>query len=65
MKCPKCMGKLTVTDTTYVNNDIYRRRKCTVCGNILYTIEFVVEYDDMFKKEWNKNHRSNKSKKEN
>lgn len=55
MKCPKCNGKVYVTDTT--NNDedheIYRRRVCKECGKIFYTTEFEVEYTDDFAKIYN------------
>lgn len=66
MLCPKCNGKVLVTDTRGTpNNDIYRERKCVNCGYIFYTIEFEVESTDDFKKEWSKYHRHWKEVKKN
>lgn len=54
MKCPKCGGKATVKNTLHTDdNETYRKIKCQdiECGNIFYTIEYEVEYDERLKKE--------------
>lgn len=45
MKCPNCGGKNYVCDTVhnYKTNEIYRRRKCTECKKVFYTVEFEIE----------------------
>lgn len=59
MTCPNCNGKVRVVDCTDVDprNEIYRKRKCTVCGHIFYTVEFEVDYDDSLKQDWVKYNR--------
>lgn len=65
MKCPKCGGKLYIEDN--VNNEItgeiYRRRRCCECNDIIYTIEFEVEFDEMMAKTWGKFYRKHKNRK--
>lgn len=71
MNCPKCGGKTGVTDTVHNLNDseTYRRRKCAECGNIFYTTEFDVDFDETYRKNWweyardnSKNRKLNKEK---
>jgi transcriptional regulator NrdR family protein len=61
MKCPKCNGKVRAVDSVHVEprNEIYRKRKCTVCGHIFYTIEFEVDHDNALKRDWAKYYRKN------
>ena len=55
MTCPKCNGKVTVTNTVQVGTEeIYRCRKCLVCGEVFYTAEFIVEFDENFEQNWNR-----------
>lgn len=61
MKCPKCEGKVRVMDCVNArNNEVYRKRKCTVCGNVFYTRECVVDPDEEFIEEWYTSYRTNK-----
>lgn len=54
MVCPKCKGKVTVTNVVNVSwNEIYRSKKCLNCGHVFFTAEFEVEPNKRFKKEWN------------
>ena len=39
MVCPKCGGKTTVIDGTTTDTKVFRRRKCKVCGELMYTTE--------------------------
>lgn len=69
MKCPNCGNGVMVWDTARSEEEIYRKRKCKVCGHKFCTIEYEVDYDAKFKKEWAKNNRAwsrtqNKTKKE-
>lgn len=58
MKCPKCSGKIQVTDTVHTaDNEIYRKRKCLSCGRFFYTTEFEVEVTAEFLEEWYKAYR--------
>lgn len=60
MKCPKCGGRVKVTDTTNsAENEIYRKRACLVCGHVFYTTEFEVEQTNGFLNEYYKAYRSN------
>lgn len=60
MTCPKCNGKVSVTDSVHAfANTEYRRKKCTECGHIFYTAEVEVENDDKFKRAWARYHRRN------
>lgn len=56
MNCPKCGGKVVVTDNAHNTdtNEIYRKKKCLVCNHRFTTIEFEVEQDKKFKSEFNK-----------
>lgn len=61
MNCPKCKStRLGVMDSVHNRdaNETYRKRKCTECGKIFYTVEFEAAYDELFAKDWNSNHRS-------
>lgn len=59
MVCPKCGGKTTVFDSSFNSetNEYYRARRCRVCNHEFFTMEFEVEYNEQFKKDWNNNHR--------
>ena len=63
MNCSNCGGDTKVTDTNHHAgvNERYRRRKCKVCGKIMWSIEFEVEFDDKYKEQW---YESNKMKRE-
>lgn len=53
MKCPNCGGNVRVRDTTYTEeNEIYRKRSCLNCGHVFYTMEFAIEANDKFLKDW-------------
>lgn len=55
MTCPNCGGKVRVINSANNtdDNEVYRRRECTVCGSRFYTTEFLVEHTDEFKQLWN------------
>lgn len=59
MKCPNCEGDVKVIDTVKNTdtNEIYRKRKCSVCGHVFFSIEFEVEQDERFKQEWLEHYR--------
>lgn len=65
MKCPECGGKTTVYDNSFNpdTNEHSRKRKCLVCGHRFYTMEFEVECNEQFKKDWEKHHRLTELKK--
>lgn len=68
MICPSCSGKLRVIDMVRDTDDVYRRRKCTVCQRFVYTKETEVEHDAEFKNIWAvclHNKRANKEDKTN
>lgn len=52
MKCSKCgSDNLRVMDTfSYLDEEVYRRRKCLDCGELIYTVEYEVEFNDEFHK---------------
>lgn len=53
MRCPKCSGAVRAIDTRRTEeNEIYRKRKCVACRHVFYTLEFEVENNSAFQKEW-------------
>lgn len=55
MQCPKCTldGLVKVVKTVNVpGNEVYRRKRCEACGHTFHTVEFEVEVDKRFKREW-------------
>lgn len=54
MKCPKCNSDSLVKCTRhdYKENEVFRERKCNVCGERFFTVEFPVEENEDFKKIW-------------
>jgi transcriptional regulator NrdR family protein len=65
MICPKCKEKTKVIDISHndSDNEEYRRRKCTACEHIFYTVEYEVEYDEYVREVFNRNNRHNYIKK--
>lgn len=58
MKCPKCDGKLKTIDTVHTDeNEIYRKRKCSDCGHIIYTAEYIVFPNQEFLDEYHEAYR--------
>lgn len=56
MTCPDCGGKTRTVDTAQTqNNETYRRKKCLECGRLIFTIEYEVEPDEQYRKDWNMN----------
>lgn len=55
MICPKCSAKTRVYDTLFSvdENEMIRRRICKneKCGYKFYSIEYLAEENDMFKKQ--------------
>lgn len=48
MICIKCKGQLKINETRNTeDNYVVRRRKCLSCGNIMYTKEFIVPYENI------------------
>lgn len=59
MNCPKCNCKTRVTDVAHTdNNETYRRKRCSECGHVFFTIEFEADKDDAFWEDWQKFNRS-------
>lgn len=52
MVCPECNGKLRVIDMVRDTQDVYRRRKCTVCNRLIYTLESEVEPSAEYRNNW-------------
>lgn len=61
MVCPKCKGKTKVVDVVHNTdaNESYRFRKCRHCGFKFYTVEFEVDYDEQFRRNWTDYRRDN------
>lgn len=64
MMCPKCGEKTTVIDTMYnpKEREFCRKRKCGGCKFTFYTVEFQVERNKRFMRDWFLFHRSYKDK---
>lgn len=58
-ECPKCGKPMTVMDTVWNDHyqERYRRRRCNACGHVAFSVEFEIEDNDRFRRDWNKCHR--------
>ena len=53
MTCPMCGGKCQTVETLdSPDNDVYRQKNCLHCGYKFFTLEFVVQNNEGFQKEW-------------
>lgn len=52
MECPKCKAKMKCKDTRHGKDEMYRLYRCDNCGNVVYTVEFVVEFYGDFLERW-------------
>lgn len=64
MFCRECGGKAIVVESREYDNEVFRKRKCTKCGRMFFTMECEDdEYNDgkqgiyLFHKEWRANHK--------
>lgn len=39
MNCPNCNGYMPVVDSGNTGDAVYRKRKCSACGAVIYTEE--------------------------
>ena len=63
MFCKECRGKTIVIDTRSFEDEVYRKRKCLVCGRKFFTAEIEDDrFEDgkqgmyLFYKEWRSRH---------
>lgn len=54
MNCPVCGKNTFVWDVANGEEEIFRKRKCKFCGGCFCTIEYEVDFDENFRKEWSK-----------
>lgn len=52
MLCPACSNKLKVVETVRNDEEVYRRKRCTVCGKLVFTRELEVEPDNEYRYNW-------------
>ena len=52
MLCPACSNKLKVVETVRNDEEVYRRKRCTVCGKLVFTLESEVEPDSDYRNNW-------------
>lgn len=59
MNCPKCNGKIIVSDIVHNDDtqETYRKKKCIDCGHVFYTVEFITEETRQFRRDWIYHHR--------
>lgn len=64
MNCPKCkQAKSKTIDIALSDHDeLYRQKVCAECGEIYFTVEFIVEDSDFVRKEFAKYHRKVRTK---
>lgn len=62
MICPKCKGKLQVTDSVHNDNEneTYRLKKCISCNHTFFTVEYEVIQNQRFEEDWAEHHRDRK-----
>lgn len=41
IKCPNCEGSTTKVESRHMDGNVYRKYKCTKCGYLFYTKEFI------------------------
>lgn len=63
--CPRCGEDAKVVDNVnnFFDDEVYRKRKCTDCGHIIYTVEREVQISKQFLDRWNKHHRQSYTRK--
>lgn len=64
MNCPKCNSSKTKrTGCVHTpDNEKYRQYECFDCKHLFYSVEFEVEPNEKFRKEWAKYSRHGKNK---
>ena len=56
MLCPHCNSDLVrIEESVKTNEEIYRKRKCLRCKKIFYTIEYEIEPNSDFIRQWHYN----------
>lgn len=62
MLCKYCKANTIVADgvDNRDTDETYRLRVCPKCGRSFYTVEFPVEVNDRYKKDWVEHHKQNK-----
>ena len=62
MTCPKCNGKLQITDIVHnpKEHETYRLKKCRSCKYIFFTVEYEVIQNRRFAEDWAEYHRAHK-----
>lgn len=55
MRCPDCGGELRGIDSVYntKENEVIRRKRCQMCARLVLTVEFEIEPNEQFKRDWN------------
>lgn len=55
MVCPECGGELRGIDSVHntKENEVLRRKRCTKCGRLVITVEFEIERNEQFQRDWN------------
>lgn len=64
MDCPICNNKSDVIDSVKnpVQKETYRKRKCSKCGHIFYSVEFEAICDKRLMSDWFLYHRRSGNK---
>ena len=64
--CPKCGGEVKVRDTRHndEHDETYRRYVCSSCGIMFFSVEYQVEENEAFFRNWRKADRKMKGKEE-
>lgn len=53
MRCPRCNGKIETIQCVHTDeNETYRRKQCQSCGHNFFTVEYEIENNAQFQKEW-------------
>lgn len=62
MLCKFCKSNTIVVDgvDNRDTDETYRLRVCPRCGRSFYTVEFPVEVNDRFKRDWESHHKQHK-----
>ena len=65
--CPKCGAPASVKDVVMNtdDNEQYRKKECTECGHVFFTLEFEVEADDCLLENWYAHHRDTARRRKN
>lgn len=52
--CPKCGSVADTIDSVFnpKHKELYRKRRCSKCGHVFFTVEFEAVHNKRFMRDW-------------